>query len=38
MLKLMFAVGRFLVRRYLPAVAARIGIPAPVAKLVAAAV
>jgi hypothetical protein len=38
MFKLILAVGRFLVRRYLPAVAARIGIPAPVAKLVVAAV
>jgi hypothetical protein len=38
MLKLLFAVGRFLVRRYLPVLAPRLGIPAPVAKLVAAAV
>ena len=38
MLKLLLAVGRFVVRRYLPAVARRLGIPAPVAELVAAAI
>jgi hypothetical protein len=38
MLKLLIAVGRFLVRRYLPAAAHRIGIPAPIATLVAASV
>jgi hypothetical protein len=38
MFKLLLAVGRFLVRRYIGSIARRVGIPEPVAELVAAAV